>query len=328
MTEYVVNDALAVTQYLTQHLNESRAIAYLASIAGLTLDDWKDAKTLLDTVEKTRRHTKEANIKDIVTVFFNTCVETQFVLKNLSLAPGWGLEFIALANYTASAVEVAKQISSRITSSSPVCINEQQQNQEQFPTLATAYTTQLSTNRDEGKISSNVYSPQQPPAPSSDWKKGTKNKYVRAQTSSVNSSDKQNKSLWLQGTGTANNGEKKHQLRFLCLGVRSGSDETAESLQAELEEKWKGHGGIKVEAVSATYHSALFRVQMNLTPTMYDKWDNPSMWPTRMSAALWRGNPRSTLQPPLQRIHYKRIYVGNLQKDLSIEKIKSNMESI
>ena len=109
MTEYVVNDALAVTQYLTQHLNESRAIAYLASIAGLTLDDWKDAKTLLDTVEKTRRHTKEANIKDIVTVFFNTCVETQFVLKNLSLIPNWGLEFIELANYTASAVEVAKQ---------------------------------------------------------------------------------------------------------------------------------------------------------------------------------------------------------------------------
>ena len=49
--------------------------------------------------------------------------------------------------------------------------------------------------------------------------------------------NKQQGNPWLQGTATANDGNKKHQLKFICLGVRSGSDETPASLKAELDQK-------------------------------------------------------------------------------------------
>ena len=109
-----VNDALGLTQFITKHLGEDQAVSYLQAIEGLATQDWKEAKDLLATVNKTKRHSKEGNIRDIVQVFINEVVETSFLVRNLALCPGFQIKAIETVSYTAATLEAIHSVSLRM----------------------------------------------------------------------------------------------------------------------------------------------------------------------------------------------------------------------
>ena len=327
LDEYVVNDALALTQYLTQHLSEEQATAYLASISGISLESWKEAKCYLPTVDKTKRQTKEANIKDIVYVFVNTEITTNFALKTLSLIPGFQAEFIEFTTYIADSIRTVKAaVSSRLTTlpsfkanSSPNDVQQYRAPQEEnFPPMQTPAPPHAPlTTYANSSASINFQQRSAAAPPNGQWQK-------------VNNKRQQplkKDNTWLQGTGSAQDAQIAHQLKFLCLGVRSGPNETVDTLKIELKQKWK-IPDLKVEAVSKSGHSTMFRIQMNIQASKYEKWKDSSMWPARMEASLWRGNPRSILKPLNERIYSKKIYIGNLSKDITTEQVKNNLKTI
>ena len=102
MTE-VINDALGLTQYLTKHLEENQAVSYLLAIQGLDIEACRSAKELLPGVVNTNRQWKEGHIKDCVNVFCNTEVKTTFLVRNLSLIPGFDRTNLHLATFIAAA---------------------------------------------------------------------------------------------------------------------------------------------------------------------------------------------------------------------------------
>ena len=308
---FIVNDCLGLTQFLTQHLDERQAIRYLCSITQLTLEQWKDSKQDLPGVDLTNRHTIEANVKDSLRVFYNDNVTTNFLVRNLGLCPGFQEFAIVSACYTQATFIGASHVASRLAgqptapphaplasdNTSNITLEAPQQTTPSYSTILTSSgnvnNRSSSTTRGRGK---------------------------------QNVSPRQNSSV--TGTGVAADSNKQHPLKFICLSVRSGSDETADTLQTELELKWKGHKGLKIEPVSKTMHSTTFRVQMTLTSAMYTMLDNSNLWPERMTVSRWKGNPRSPLQPLETREQMKKIYIGNLSKDVTKEQITSNMKYI
>ena len=104
MSEFVVNDALGLAQYITQHLDENRSVAYLSSINALSLEDGNSAKSLVKTKDRSQRRCKEASIRDIVCLFCNEDTEIKYLVANFGLCAGFQTEFLALANYTASII--------------------------------------------------------------------------------------------------------------------------------------------------------------------------------------------------------------------------------
>lgn len=336
--DFVVNDALGLAQFITQHMNEARAVAYLASIDALTLEHWRFAKSLVSQADKTKRHSKENSIKDIVVVFQNNDIETKYLVGNLSLCAGFQSEFLKLANYTASSVEAAKAISLRITAPTPPSYSLPSPEVQGESTPASSNSEQSSSAFSSHSYPSlngessekNAFSAQLQAQEKGKWPRTNSRGYVRRENSipQGNSILPKSRKTDLQGTGTSKDGLRKHQSKFICLGVRSGCDETVETLSKELEDKWKGHTSLVVEAVSKTEHSSTFRVQMNLPASLYNQLENPNMWPARMSAFRWRGNPRQKLRPLEERPYTKKIYVGNLHKDLNVEKVNENMKRI
>ena len=85
----IVNDALAICQHVTRHLNEEQAVLYLQAIDGLTTEQWVFAKQFLPRVDTTRRQSKDANIRDCVRVFIDGSVEKTFAARDLGLWPGF-----------------------------------------------------------------------------------------------------------------------------------------------------------------------------------------------------------------------------------------------
>ena len=138
---------------------------------------------------------------------------------------------------------------------------------------------------------------------------------------------RQPKRSWIHGTSSSVNNNISHQLKFICLGVRTGADETEESLKKEIEQ-WKYPKDLKVEAVRKSDFSATFRVQYNSPASLYTKWQDPTVWPARMSATEWRGNPKAQLKPLPERQYTKRIYIGNLSETATTEELTANMQYI
>ena len=126
MTE-VVNDALGLTQYLTKHLEEPQAVSYLQAIQGLDIEAWRSAKELLPGVDKTNRQLKEGHIKDIVNVFCNREVTTTYLVRDLSLCPGFDRQNLHLATYIAAAAQGVRSHSSRMIEHQSASSSDQRQ---------------------------------------------------------------------------------------------------------------------------------------------------------------------------------------------------------
>ena len=103
----VISDPLGLAQYICQHLSENQAVDYLVAIDGLDKQAWKEAKPLLEGVDKTARHTKEGLIRDICVYFQNYEVEDRFLVANLSLLPGLQRPCLQLASYIESSIQGA-----------------------------------------------------------------------------------------------------------------------------------------------------------------------------------------------------------------------------
>ena len=102
----VVNNALAIAQHITQYLEDNQAVSYLQAIEKLSLEDWKSCKVHLESegVNRTNRIWKEGHIRDIVEVFRSGEVKTTFLLRDLSLCPGFDKIAVELASFHASAL--------------------------------------------------------------------------------------------------------------------------------------------------------------------------------------------------------------------------------
>ena len=101
----IVNDALAITQHVTQFLEDQDAVSYLLAIEKLSIDDWKSCKVHLEVegVCPSNRTWKEGHIQDVVDVFRRGEVKTTFLLRDLSLCPGFDkLAFEFAASFHAS----------------------------------------------------------------------------------------------------------------------------------------------------------------------------------------------------------------------------------
>lgn len=326
---YIVNDALGLAQFLCQNLNENQAVVYLQAIDGLSKDNWKEAKTFLDTVDKTARHTKEGNIRDIVQVFKNTDITDRFVVANLSLVPGFQTACLELYSYVQSSVQALQTVlSSRSTSHT---LHTQQQTTP--PALAS-----LQTSNAQAGHASAISTPHFPSLPSL---QGVTASDILRNSPPASSSGKQknvgktlggkkSNTVWTNGTSVpkvAEHVNKAPQLKFICIAVKSGPDETADSLKAEIEE-WKTCKELKVEEVSQTAYSTMFRVQYTIPAQLSNCWTNPAIWPARMSASQWRGNPKSPLMPLPRRQYNKKIYIGNLPQNTTEEIIERNLKTI
>ena len=73
----VVNDVLALTQFITNSRSEEQSIAFLLAIETLSIDNWRTAKKDLGITDVTNHRTKEAFIKEVVSaVKSDTCYYT------------------------------------------------------------------------------------------------------------------------------------------------------------------------------------------------------------------------------------------------------------
>ena len=313
MTE-VINDALGLTQYLTKHLEENQAVSYLLAIQGLDIEAWRSAKELLPGVVNTNRQWKEGHIKDCVNVFCNTEVKTTFLVRNLSLIPGFDRTNLHLATFIAAAAQGVKTISSRmIEHQSAVSISQstvedlsQQTAQTHSPAVngRGSITSQLSHPSPSHHVNQNNAL-----APSSAWANGN-SEAVDGAPKNKNIQYRKPSRTWLHGTDQNRRSDRQPALKFTCLAVKSGSDETVESLQAAISKA--NYRNLEVEAVSQSSHSTVFRVKFHVPLALQDNWKEPASWPSGASVSLWKGNPRSPLKQLKERIYRKCIYIGNL----------------
>ena len=129
------------------------------------------------------------------------------------------------------------------------------------------------------------------------------------------------------GNNSSASSNKSHPLKFVCIGIRTGADESVQSLTSEIE-RWRCVKDLKVEQVRKSYHSSTFRVQYNIPASLHGKWQDPKSWPSRISVSEWRGNPKTPIAPLKDRVYNKKIYIGNLPETSTQEIVQKNMESI
>ena len=322
----VVNIALGLAQYITNCMNEEQAVSYLLAVESLTLQDWKGAKLLLPGADLTNRQTREGTVKDIVNCFINENIEDDYLVKDLSILPGLSRPALELISYnlaTLYAIRLSHEPSRSTNQAYPLSDSRRQQQiaAEDYPALTLDQSSQSADN--------NLPNSYAPPAPPADWSTVKKLPYKRNKrvvNQPLKNQPRVKKTL-VQGTSGSQNTEIKHPLKFVCLAVRSGSNETVESLEAELC-KWNCLTDLKIEHVRESYHSSMFRVQFNVPTSLCNKWKDPTAWPARMTVSEWRGNPKQPLKAPKDRLYTKRIYLGNLSADLTQEQLTKNMKHI
>ena len=204
--------------------------------------------------------------------------------------------------------------SSSTASHSPQVADQSTANETDFPPLNNTANTNSAGTDNESLA---------PPAGKRRWEdKGKRNSKYKS-----GNEDKPTQKKWIYGSSASSNSHINQQLRPVCLGVRSGAEETVQSL-TEVLNKWNCVKDLKIEAVRKSHHSTTFRVAYNIAVSLVDKWKDPSAWPTRCWAAVWRGNPRAPLTPLTEQVHKIRLYVGNLSPATTKEKITSNMKAI
>ena len=311
MTNVVVNNALGLTQYLTKYLEEPQAVSYLLAIQGLDIEDWRAAKDLLPGAVTTNRQWKEGHIKDCVTVFCNKVVNTAYVVSDLSLIPGFDRSNLHLATYIAAAAQGVKTISSRmIEHQSAKRTTEQRPVQVSPTTGGTSSETLPPRNNNNNHLPPNSVWARQGPRPRGRGREPSKDRDPPPRT-------------WVHGKGDS---RREPALVSICLAVKSGADETKESL-TESVSKFK-YRETTVEAVSKSSHCSVFRVKFRVPLADQDQWMQSSKWPNGASVSLWKGNPNSTLKPISDRIYRKCIYIGNCSPQSTEESIVSNIKHV
>ena len=308
-----VNNALALTQHITQTLEPDAATCYLLAVEALSIDDWREARDLLISTDHNSRNrqTKEAFIKDIVNAFGSQVVDTKYLIGDLSILPGLSRSAVELASYTSSIVYAVKQITrhaagtvlenfsaphARSTSPTPLTSQGDSPNpQQKFYSSAVKHGQFNSHNtRQEGKKETNIKQ--------KSWTHGKSHSTVEA--------------------------NQPPQFSFQCIGIKSGPRETSETLEKEFKSQWKGLQNLTIEPYSSTEYNTLFRVKFDIPTTMKERLSNPSCWPSRMSVRPWKGNPKAVLKPLRERIYTKKIYVGNLAETMTTEKLNRNLHTI
>ena len=310
----IVNDCLGLAQFLTQSLTVEQATAYLLTIEGLSLSDWKAAKALLpETAGTSNRTTVELTIKDIVVAFKNFDITTSFLVKNLGLIPGFQQESLALTSYIASSLWAVKHVSTSLLHQSTPCIVDRTtcRTRRNFLLPPLRFSTEQGGNSPNLKQKSYSGAARQPAA-----KKVTNPDRQR-----------QTENQWTEGSSKSQDNNQRPQLKSLCLAVKSGPDETEESLKLVIN-KWNQLRDLKVEAFSRTSQNTVFRVQFTTPAAIASKWLEAPQWPSRISVKIWKGNPKTKLDPISTRLYRKKIYVGNLNAATEMSQVESNLKQI
>ena len=327
-----VNDVLALAQFITSSRDEDQSIAFLLALETLTLESWRTARNELCKSELVNHRTKEAYIKQIVVEFKNTDCDTNYYLRDLSLCPWFSPEAIELIFFHSATVYCCKKISSEITTQQRI---PDQSSRMTNHTASTSTTQQQPPSTVVSSDNAIELSPteypdlsdrnQSAPTPPSDWATASRKNYQRRDKGNQRSNSRQRQTVY--GSRPSPDSNIGHQLELVCLGVRSGPEETVESLKSALS-KWTYLKHVKVDAVRKWDHGSTFRTQFYVPASLKLKWMEPAFWPSRMAAEKWRGSPKSVLTPPEQRELNLRVYVGNLKMGTTEEKITINMKKI
>ena len=319
----IVNDTLALAQFITNGRSEEFSVTYLLALERLSIDDWRAAKRELAIDDSTNHRTKEQFIKLIVSHFKNEDVDVAYCLRDLSLAPGFSNEAIELVSYNTATIHCIKSISSAIQSNTS---KQGRLANEASRTTSHAATHNIAPGNTTAPLP--YIESEYPPlhigagAPPSSKQKPKKPPLDKPSTPG---NAKKGIKTWIIGSSASTNNNISQQLKFVCLGVRSGAEETIQSL-TEVLNKWNCVRDLKVEAVRKSHHSTTFRVQYNIPISLHTKWQKPDSWPTRCWVSEWRGNPKIPLKPLEERIHKMKIYIGSLPQNAKPEKITANME--
>ena len=336
----VKNDCLALAQFITQSLSESQSISYLQAIEGLDIKQWKESKRHLPGVDPTSRHTKEGTIRDIVQVFKSDEVLDNYILTNLKLCPGFSDSCIQLVSFHLSSLQATFEISSRISNAHNEKLLHQKVSAE-APPRSTACSGHVPPVVTTGLLQTPSFAPHAsvvtkdntaflegfPKLPTGNINSQSESKQNKISKQKSFSDTLKSKNKWTVGTKSSKNTTISHQLKSVCLAVKSGHNETADSLKTELEE-WKSVTNMKIEAVSANMYETMFRVNYDIPVALQDHWKETKVWPARMSANLWKGNPKSVLQPLNQRTYKKKIYMAGLSEKATETSLRKNLRKI
>ena len=322
----IVDDVLSIAQHITQYLTESEAVSYMLAIEGITQDVLEASKLHLPVAFQSGRRTKEGHLIDICRYFADELPKPRYLLANLSLLPGFQIDAIKLAGFVSSTVRSLISHSSRMIENchvnnqsegntaapaSPAVTSQQQQQSNQHAALS---------HTDYPSLPSNVL-----PQPISNWETQKKRPYLRQQRQ--NNNNKKKPERWTHGTSVTPNCQVNQQLKFICLGIRSGPAETVESVE-EVLKKWTDIKDMKIDAVSRSDHRTMFRAQFMIPARLVATLQDNKSWPLRMSAAPWKGNPKKQLQPIETRIYKKKIYVGSQSEKMTQDKLKTNLKTM
>ena len=225
----IVNDALAICQHVTRHLNEEQAVLYLQAIDGLTTEQWVFAKQFLPRVDTTRRQSKDANIRDCVRVFIDGSVEKTFAAKDLGLWPGF--QQISIS-YTIATIQAIEQITSRLI--------DHNIKPKTLAQVESASVNPKTSPTDHPATTNNIALP--PPSDSNtgdgEWSEVSRRKREkRQQQQQRDSSTIRRKVTWAHGSNNVSGESKRPQLQSICLAVCSGPDETADTVKRHLD-RW------------------------------------------------------------------------------------------
>ena len=315
--EYEVNDCLGITQFVTGFLEEDQAVLYLLGIETLSLDDWLHARTLISSNTKiTKRQSKDLAIRDLVKYFINEECAAKYLVANLAILPGMQTSSVSYIVATIQAIDThikgaLSQKSSRLTSvesNTLTALPEKTNSASNVPPVTT--TTDITNGSDE--TSGGWVDPSR-----------RRNKYKRPEVKTPPETE-----TVIHGSlSSSADNSKRPQLSRVCLGVRSGPDETADSLKAEIQ-KAKIYSEIVVDAVSRTNFYSLFRVRLQVAVARNEKWKDPKSWPSRVSVSLWKGDPQKPLRKLEERVYTKKIYIGNIASNVNDEMITENLKGM
>ena len=349
----VVNNALALAQFICEGRSEEQAVTFLLALEGLSIDCWRVAKRELSIDDTTNHRTKEGFIKQIVNFLKNDDKsDINYCLKDLSLCPGFSKESIELVFFSSATVNCIRTVSANIArahtraahqSSPPSRSNNSVVQQEHThepssspaqpqrsetiePVVATAELREFPPLTHDTNTAGNN-TDNTPPAPPSGQRRWENKGHLRYKAVDKKKDDVSSNKKWIYGSSPSTDSQISHQLRFVCLGVRSGAEETVESL-TNIITKWNCVKDLKVEPVRKSHYSSTFRVQYKIPVSLISKWKESNIWPTRCWVAEWRGDPKKALSPLNERVHKMRIYVGNISHTATEEMIVANVKEI
>ena len=328
----VVNDCLGLTQYLTQQLGRE-ATDHLLTFVSLSIEQWKEAKSLLpQAIGTPNRSTKEATIRDCVEIFVDSKPEDEYLIRNLGLLPGLQPESLALIDHTVKTLYAVKQATASVLK---VIEARHADTHRDLPINVTPAATPPSRIFQEGD--SPDEQPEFPPISSvaDTVRNSTAQKVPQGYSTAVRQQpinnpihSRQNKAnKWTFGTNTSTQDKQIPQLKNVCLAIKSGPEETVASLST-LIKKWSQLRSIEVEAYSMSPHNTVFRVKFVTPANLFEKWCQPTTWPSRISVKMWKGNPNTKLKDLASRIYRKKIYIGQVNVETPLQQIEANIQEI